>query len=825
MSDAGTFLAAAKAMLDKMTTAMIGQIKEDDDAQKKQITDLYGKDDVDSAGQVGKNYDAILGVLKEGNLRERMTALYNAMFGQFKTYVTSAIKWGRWSQVKDKGLNVTKLQRRKRQLIFNPTARDVYRNPYLKYDRKNVDTYEDFGPNMRKEVKKTSERTVGELEAGGTGLSQREKDLQFNDKQGEDISNEKLKWREGKTNWELNDKNPWVKNAKESLKMPVVAGPSGTMTRMLQLWEWLSKPAEGVDWRLAVLAWMLTSQDHTFHEMMQAAVDYGFPYTAGRESYMNVAPLTVWELREKVAKNNLFPHELAFQRDFDSGKMDVIMDSDAIDDAADELDDLDAKHVGGLSPQAAAAIQLYTSFGYLILNPILRGGPQAESMIVKAIQEKSELSHFKDDYERGKLDVSKIIEQGRRIIPMLVSSLEMLPDWSGHLYRGTASDSRFAFMGKSFRFDKVGSATDDVDVAKDFADNFNTGKFKYILELDVTAGKDLREISSTANESEVVLPPGSSFTITKRVWPTKDEPYFHVFMKQTGRGGAKLDLGVRPEVPKDEEDETGLSSSDESESGPGLAVFDRKNDDTPALTFHEDDIDYLDETVNFGDGWMMISDLRSGSGYYVQVDAWHNFIHPKPQVTTPPPPQPKKTVKLHLAPDEDIMGFDFSTPSEVIKHEAYAMAPGWTMVTLRDDDGTIQMFGKTDAFNAFMGLSSTPSHTAPTSGTPTTKSDKDGSKSEDQGVDIDDLLDEIDQQQESPTTPTLPKLPKPTAVLPFDVHEGLVSLFEYDEWDMLDTMFGISAETLKDLDDPQLTVLAAQLGMDEEKLKSKIGSL
>ncbi len=407
---------------------------------------------------------------------------------------------------------------------------------------------EDFGSNMRKEVKGVTTRTTDEL--GDTGLSEREKAFQFADKPNSDLKGETLKWREGATNWQINDNNPWVKNAKQSLKMPIVAGPSGTMTRMLQLWEWLSKPTAIEDWRLAVLAWMLNANDHTFHEMMLAAVDYGMPYRPGREAYMDVAPLSVWELRQNVAKDGLFPHEIAFQRDFDTGKMGDIMDEDAIEDATDELEGLEAKDVGGLSGPAAAAIQLYTSFGYLILNPILRGGPQAEAMILKAINEKDELSHFRSDIQSGKLDVKTLIEQGRRIIPMLVSSLEMLPDRSGHLYRGTASDSSFAFMGKSFKFDKVGSATDDIDVAKDFANDFNDGKYKYILELDVTAGKDLREISSTANESEVVLPPGSAFTITKRQKPTKDDPYYHIFMTQTGRGGAKLNLGVRPNAPR-----------------------------------------------------------------------------------------------------------------------------------------------------------------------------------------------------------------------------------------------------------------------------------
>ena len=40
--------------------------------------------------------------------------------------------------------------------------------------------------------------------------------------------------------------------------------------------------------------------------MMMTAADFGLPYTPGQLSYMNVAPLTVWELRDNVAKDSLF---------------------------------------------------------------------------------------------------------------------------------------------------------------------------------------------------------------------------------------------------------------------------------------------------------------------------------------------------------------------------------------------------------------------------------------------------------------------------------------------------------------------------------------
>ncbi len=704
----GKAVAAAKAVLDKMTSAMIGDFKEEDETQKTEIVKLYGSDSVDSAGQVGKNFDAIMGVLHEGNLRERMTALYNAMFGGFKSYLNTALKKGRWQELEAKGLNVTKLQRRKRQMIFTPGARDLYRNPYQKWDRKNLKSYEDFGPSMRKEVKGTSQRTVGELEEGENPipLSEREKAFQFGDKEeGTDLKNEKLKWREGETNWQINDNNPWVKNAKQSLKMPVVAGPSGTMLRMFQLWEWLNKPTTPEDWRLAVLSWMLTSNDHTFHEMMMASADYGLPYKPGREAYMDVAPLSVMELRGNVAQGGLFPHEIAFKRMFDEGKMNLIMDDDAIEDATDELEGKQAKDVGALSGPAAAAIRLYTSFGYLILNPVLRGGPQGEAMIIKAIKEKDELSQFRGDFESGKLDVKTLIEQARRVIPLLMSSLEMLPDWKGHLYRGTASDSRFAFMGSSFKFDKLGSATMDIDVAKDFANNFNTGKYKYIMELDVTAGKDLREISEAA-EDEVVLPPGSAFTITKRQKPTKDDPYYHIFMNQTGRGGRLLSLGERPVTPKDEDD----SSTGTDEDDVILNAYYDKDDSVDAAKgYYFDEKDDFGEFEDLSDGWVDIVDYKDGTHYFVKKDEYDAFLNPvaktKPTTENKPKPAP---VTAYIAPDDDCkLTFQLMDPGEIQSHIECNEKPGWSMVTILDDEGSSDYFVKTPDLNTFLGVGTT----------------------------------------------------------------------------------------------------------------------
>ncbi|MCC6453438.1 MAG: DUF4157 domain-containing protein [Caldilineaceae bacterium] len=713
---------STKGMLNKMISVTIGDLNKidtEDGKQRDAVTNTFGSDNSTSAGQVGKKFEPVLEVLKQGNLREQLTALMNAMFGPFKEYLRTALKKGRWAELEAKGLDAKKLKRRKRQMIFTPGARDPYRNPYLKYDRKNKSSYQDFGDKMRTEVKGQSDRTVDELDQGPNpvGLSDREKALQFPGKQNNEISGERLKWVEGATNWQINENNPWVKEAKNSLKMPVVAGPSGTMTRMLQLWEWLNKPVPLADWRLAVLGWMLSSNDHTFHEMMIAATDYGLPYRPGRESYMDVAPLTVNELRSNVARDGLFPHELAFKRKFDSGGMKTIMEDDEIDNAEDDLEDKKSSEAGALSGPAAAAIKLYTSFGYLILNPVLRGGPQAEEMIKKAILEKDEMYQFQAGLKDGTLDIKQLIAEAREIIPMLESGLTMLPDWQGHVYRGSASNSKFAYMGKSFKFDKVGSASTDIQVAKDFADDFNTAKYKYILEMDVTAGKDLHTISEVANEDEVVLPPGSSFTITKRQKPTKTDPYYHIFMKQTGRGGAKLDLGERPTISNDVDDSSSYSESeDESEDeivkDLVLLAYEQVGDSEVATTISQS-MGYVVEdwgTVEDEDGWSEINHVTDAQTYFVKTDELKVFLDAVAGKKSTPVPvaKPQKKLKLYMnvVGDEGYMDFPVTNKSDIISYAPYDMEPGWSKVLFKgdEDDGALTYFGKTDEIKDFLGV-------------------------------------------------------------------------------------------------------------------------
>ncbi|MFD4395793.1 hypothetical protein [Kitasatospora sp. NPDC058478] len=98
-------------------------------------------------------------------------------------------------------------------------------------------------------------------------------------------------------------------------------GTSGTAYGLLQAAEAIRKAAEkqgikdfAVDnqlLRLALLGWMLESDDHTFHEIMAGCrlYDEGLAYDESYFRYRSLAPLTEDELRNEVAPDRRFPDE------------------------------------------------------------------------------------------------------------------------------------------------------------------------------------------------------------------------------------------------------------------------------------------------------------------------------------------------------------------------------------------------------------------------------------------------------------------------------------------------------------------------------------
>ena len=123
-----------------------------------------------------------------------------------------------------------------------------------------------------------------------------------------------LHWVEGAAWFKMDPHSAWYKDVRDRLGVEVIAGVSGTTTRMLSAFRWLSVPGvDPLDFRLALLGWMLTSRDHSLYEILRGAqfagVSGGEDTGDAARMYMNVAPLTQSELRDHVCTDRMFPHE------------------------------------------------------------------------------------------------------------------------------------------------------------------------------------------------------------------------------------------------------------------------------------------------------------------------------------------------------------------------------------------------------------------------------------------------------------------------------------------------------------------------------------
>lgn len=126
-----------------------------------------------------------------------------------------------------------------------------------------------------------------------------------------------LEWIEGSAWFEIDPNAEWYKKVHDQMGMPVVAGLSGTTARMLSAFKWL-QAGNPLDFRLAIMGWMLTSWDHSLYEIFRGSQIAGV--TAGEttanvvDMYKNVPPLTAEELRTKVCIDNMFPHEHIYMK-------------------------------------------------------------------------------------------------------------------------------------------------------------------------------------------------------------------------------------------------------------------------------------------------------------------------------------------------------------------------------------------------------------------------------------------------------------------------------------------------------------------------------
>lgn len=552
-------LTAAFGMNNEIKNAMIPEFDKANKEHQQKLVELFSSkvDDPEkakrSAGQVQPDYDVILDVLTQGNLREKMTALMNAMFGTFKGEVKEGMEQSVWENLEAKGLNVEKLKRRKKQLKINPGAKDIFRDPGNPLDRKNFRTWE-YTKGLREqqpEGERTSKRTVQDLENEGIGLSNREKKFMY----GTDspAGDENLKWEEGGTYWKIKPEHKWVKKVQNKLHMPVIAGPSGTALRMFQIWEYLGKPVSAENLRLALLGWMLTSNDHSFHEIMLTCADYGLPYKGGQEAYHNIVPLSEDELRANVANDGFFPDEL-----FDVGRYTEKISNKAAGFHGDDfnlvtqgqIDRMQQLVAGTQLPDAlknqllgsqrkfatAFAVLAYTAespSAYKFMNNVLEKGllsdiksKLAVYYFIKTGQGKGGLQAA---YESNKFKIKDIVGEAKEHTKMMELGLKYLDPFQGIVYRGFKTYLK-PKTGDKLSDSKFFSTSKQRHTAEGFARK-GEGRYQIIAAINSKTGRDLGHLSMLGSiEAEVVFPPGTVFEASSN--PVKNGDFYEITYDQ-----------------------------------------------------------------------------------------------------------------------------------------------------------------------------------------------------------------------------------------------------------------------------------------------------
>jgi hypothetical protein len=241
------------------------------------------------SGSIGYNPLTIQRTIENGTLREQMTLSYCTVF----SFILNEI-------LKDKAT----IERINKKLKEN-NARFQFNTELIEKERKEigklllpierVSQFRERGRIAREKMRypepqgpKISEIKGLTLREARAGLEDyvKEKDFQAMQK-GEEKARKKLgerhlKWISGKSYWKVEEESAFAKDTKK-LGLPsssMIAGPSGTSDGFLHMAKYVGLEDQKAlkEGTKALVGWMVPSEDHSLHEILLAASDYGFPY-------------------------------------------------------------------------------------------------------------------------------------------------------------------------------------------------------------------------------------------------------------------------------------------------------------------------------------------------------------------------------------------------------------------------------------------------------------------------------------------------------------------------------------------------------------------
>ena len=340
---------------------------------------------------------------------------------------------------------------------------------------------------------------------------------------------------------------------------PLVAGISGTTARMLQSYMWLglNDRERLLDFRLALMGWMLPERDHSLYEILKGSHMIG---VRGREDMTDVStmdlsvdPLTTDEILKNCCKSMPVPvvfskyghdlkvladlymspllaHYLNKMRKYKDGKHDNSTPGNEYnyfskDDWNEFIDNYNAYLLNQIDP----SIAIYTGASHRLINRYLDFqkvtqsllGSKLGSVMGDFLYSKTQKSVMQNTYKEAKLTPEwrkNYIKHLNANVELILRYMQNAPKYKGKVYRGDwVSNIKTKYkLGSTITHNTFTSTSKKADTAGRFLNYINTGKTKrkaiFIINLNGYSGVDISSINE--GEQEVLGIPGARFKVT-----------------------------------------------------------------------------------------------------------------------------------------------------------------------------------------------------------------------------------------------------------------------------------------------------------------------
>lgn len=533
-------------------------------AVNRTLTEAFLRNDRESAGQIGKseneeeNLDKVDAVInRDGNFREKMTMLFNAMLYNSSrgdksddsiTLKRMFVEIGK-SRNLDKDtaafqhLDLTAIQ----SLGGSKGDKDIYSTDRMmdkmgRLSRKEK-RWAAQGISSRAKKSKDQQTGLGYEYYKKLGIKPSKRERAFASTKIDGVRH--LAWKEGQA-WTTMKSTRWVKGRKKK-GFQLIAGPSGTTMRMLSAYRLLgANPDELLAFRLALIGWMGSSKDHSLYEILYGSHLVGIKgkedLSEAARMYMSVDPISISQLRNYVAIDQQFPHERVF--------------TTMLDEVAQQRKDNKTltKHENGdqsLTSAQDKALNIYTTSAYRVMNRSTQyNNRKGWQLAVK--RTKSYLSKNTDVDENDLLYVGFSIEEleDKKLSRSIRRSIRVAAalgqdalrersqngrGYTGTVFRGMGLPRRAPLLhkGETFTLSSLTSTSKNKDIAKRFYSSIHPPLRPVFVELQLTgrSGIELGNVSQLSGEQEVLLPNGTKFTVTEKEHALSDGGKIYNYVK------------------------------------------------------------------------------------------------------------------------------------------------------------------------------------------------------------------------------------------------------------------------------------------------------